>query len=174
MALWLVQPPQTPTRTQTVGYTGGDYFSWDPEVEALFNDQKNEFGISVDALSWIPPRANQNAVDNFQKGFLNAPNLQTRHAALLYESTLALPTAGNRINFLSYIEVEWLSALGTPELPAPVYVVGSWNEEFEGHAVFPSRFNESLSSMEQQGYDLAMAIKEAFGWNHYAKRPILP
>ena len=68
MALWLVQPPQTPTRTQTVGYTGGDYFSWDPEVEALFNDQKNEFGISVDALSWIPPRANQNAVDNFQKG----------------------------------------------------------------------------------------------------------
>ena len=363
-----------PPGTQTVGYKGGDYFSWDPEVEALFNEQKNEFGISVDALSWIPPRANQNAVDNFQKGFLNAPNLQTRHAALLYESTLALPTTGNRINFLdqavqvllrqdfgamarfwvelrdqskarifvldrrpvvfifgshswgvlpltqaettafeismdhareafrvvygqvpyiigeemvlsskgtfaedrvlrtksfdgiysyhhasnlkpthlsgvdatlfvtddytenqlallrttydavrelrnrytgkrvlvipniapgfakpglptlmidragyanfmklvqqfhvsSYIEVEWLSALGTPELPAPVYIVGSWNEEFEGHAVFPSRFNESLSSMEQQGYDLAMAIKEAFGWNHYAERPILP
>ena len=46
------------------------------------------------------------------QGFLNAPNLQTRHAALLYESTLALPTAGNRINFLSYIEVEWPERAG--------------------------------------------------------------
>ena len=35
--------------TQTVGCTGGDYFSWDPEVETLFNEQKNDVGISVDA-----------------------------------------------------------------------------------------------------------------------------
>ena len=74
----------------------------------------------------------------------------------------------------SYIAPEWSSALGTAELPAPVYVVGSWNEEFEGHAVFPFRFNRSLSSVAQRGFDLVMAIKEAFGWNHYTQRPILP
>ena len=62
--------------------------------------------------------------------------------------------------------------LGTPKLPAPGYIVGSWNEEFEGHAVFPARFNFSLPEVTQRGFDLAMAIREVFGWNHYASRGI--
>ncbi|SVD22233.1 uncharacterized protein METZ01_LOCUS375087, partial [marine metagenome] len=49
---------ERPRGTQTVTFKGGDYVSWDRDIETLFNDQKNEFGISVDALSWIPPRAN--------------------------------------------------------------------------------------------------------------------
>ena len=65
-------------------------------------------------------------------------------------------------------------AVGTRRLPAPVYIVGSWNEEFEGHAVFPARFNHSLPEVTQRGFDLAMAIREVFGWNHYAERDILP
>jgi hypothetical protein len=360
--------------TQTVRFKGGDYYSWDPEIETLFNDQKNEFGISVDALSWIPVRSNNNMESNYLKGFLNATNQSSRHAALLYESPLSLPVSGKRIDFLDqtvqvllrqdfesmarflvklrdesdveifrldgrpvvfifgshawitepltaekatafeismdhareafrvvfgqfpylvgeemllsavgnfgedrrlrtrsfdgiyiyhhaenlkptvlsgidetlfmndvytenqlgllratyavlknlrnrytgksvlvipnvapgfakpglpkllidrstyanfikliikfhdrfYIEPEWLNKIGTAELPAPVYVVGSWNEEFEGHAVFPSSFNQSLSEVKQEGFDLAMAIKEAFGWNHYSKRSIFP
>ena len=350
--------------TQTVSFKGGDYQSWDAEVETLFNDQKNEFGISVDALSWIPVRANRSIEQNYLRGFLTAANQASRHTALLYESQLALPVREKRIDFLdqttqvllrqdfdamarfwvrvryesdarifrldgrpvvfifgshswgtepltqaeatafesavdharesfravfgqfpyvvgeemlfssrgtfaadrmlrsrsfdaiyiyhhasnfkptalsgidgtlfvtdiyienqltllratydalqdlrnrytgkrvlmipnvapgfakpglpslmidraqypefmkliqqfhdtSYIAPEWSSALGTAELPAPVYVVGSWNKEFEGHAVFPFRFNRSLSSVAQRGFDLVMAIKGAFGW----------
>ena len=363
-----------PAGTQTVGFKGGDYCSWDPNVETTFNEQKNEFGISVDALSWIPVRANQSLESNYVKGFLKATNVSSRHVALLYESTLALPVTGGRINLLdptipfllqqdfermarfwtqvrdetgarifrldgrpvlfifgshswgrlplstaetiafqtninnaresfaavfgeypyivgeemvlssmgtfaedralrtrsfdavyiyhhasnlkpislsgidatlfitedyaqnqlnllqttyealqnirnrytgkriliipniapgfakpglptlmidreqygdfmklvqgfhytSYIEKEWIAVLGTPELPAPVYILGSWNEEFEGHAVFPSSFNQSLEVDTQHGFDLPMAIKEAFGWNHYAIRSINP
>ena len=68
----------------------------------------------------------------------------------------------------------WPEVLGTALLPAPVYIVGSWNEEFEGHAVFPASFNLSLRDVTQQGFDLAMAIKETFGWNHFAQREIGP
>lgn len=361
-----------PPGTQTVKFKGGDYVSWDRGIETLFNDQKNEFGISVDALSWIPPRANAHLLDNYKKGYLEASNLGTRHVALLYESTLALPTLNGRIDFLDpavsglakndfgqlahfmvrlrdltpakvftlndrpvvfifgthawghfpitrsefiamesvidqcreafyavygqfpylvgeemllsskgiiasdrirrtrsfdaiyvyhhasnlkptrlsgvdatlfvtprymenqlavlrktytavsnlrnrhtaqkilvipnlapgfakpglptlkidrsgyadfmkliqqfhdreYVSTQWQTLLGTGTLPAPVYIVGSWNEEFEGHAVFPSSLNESLSTTVQDGFDLPMAIKEAFGWNHYAKRKI--
>lgn len=363
--------PFRPPELQTVRFRGGDYRSEDVEVETLFNDQKNEFGITVDALSWIPRRANDRVLDNFRKGILSTPNLSTRHVALLYESTIALPLAGKRIDFLnpgvpqllhndfrlmgrflaeardrgariftldgrpvmfifgshtwgllptateqftaleiaidvareefrnaygalpfivgeemifsadrelsadrarrltsfdathvyhhafiknhelapevggafvateSYIthQAEVLAhnfalideirnryngnslllipnlspgfakpglrsllmgragyadfmkamraayldqlavgrrgeVLGTPRLPAPVYIVGSWNEEFEGHAVFPARFNRSLPEVTQRGFDLAMAIREAFGWNHYAARDI--
>ena len=66
----------------------------------------------------------------------------------------------------------WQEAMGTPLLPAPVFVVGSWNEEFEGHTVFPFEFNLSVPSVAQHGFDLAMAIKEVFSWNHYAQRDI--
>ena len=67
----------------------------------------------------------------------------------------------------------WPQIVGTALLPAPIYVVGSWNEEFEGHAVFPASFNLSLPEVTQHGFDLAMAIKEIFGWNHFAKREIM-
>ncbi len=52
----------------------------------------------------------------------------------------------------------------------PVVSVGSWNEEWEGHAVMPSRFNSTLSPRTQQGFDYVLAIKQAFGWNHYAEK----
>jgi hypothetical protein len=347
--------------------------SWDPEVETVFNDQKNEFGITVDALSWIPVRANGNLLSNYRKGFLRTPNLETRHVSLLYESTLSLPTVNGRVDFMDplvpalsrqdfelmarflvqvrdrtpariftldgrpvvfifgthswgrfpiepeqyrafeiamdlcreafrveygtlpylvgeemilssrgvfaddrvrrslsfdaiyayhhasnlkptvlsganatlfvtpqytqhqlallgktyealselrnrytgqrilvipniapgfakpglptlkidrpayagllkliqdfhvreYVQTEWADAIGTAALPAPVYVVGSWNEEFEGHCVFPSNLNRSLTNRVQEGFDLPMALKEAFGWNHYAQNPIV-
>ena len=84
----------------TVQFKGGDYSSRDVDVETLFNDQKNEFGITVDALSWIPVRSNNNIVDNYRLGLLSTPNLHTRYLSLLYESTLALPLGRDRIDFL--------------------------------------------------------------------------
>ena len=68
----------------TVQFRGGDYSSRDVDVETLFNDQKNEFGITVDALSWIPVRSNNNIVDNYRLGLLSTPNLHTRYLSLLY------------------------------------------------------------------------------------------
>ena len=356
-----------PPGTQTVRFKGGNYRSFDPEVEASFNALKNEFGVTVDALSWIPRHANNNNNTNYYKGYLRASNADTRHACLLYESTLALPTSLGRISFYSPLvqtrfdldfremarflvrvrdhsparvftlqgrpvmfifgthiwgrlpldmrevgvmetvignameafadiygeppfligEEMQLSATGQfsddrrtrstffdaifiyhhasnlkrgteqrlrmspayiqnqieilrntyedsrflqsrftgnrllviPNLapgfakpghptleidrggyadfmklikrvhteghiqgyvpqaleaarPAPIYVVGSWNEEFEGHCVFPFDFNLSVPRVEQHGFDAAMAVKEVFGWNHYAFRDI--
>ena len=358
-----------PPGAQTVRFKGGDYRSFDPEVETTFHDLKNEFGVTVDALSWIPRRANNDNNSNYFKGFLQATNVGTRHVCLLYESTLALPVAGGRTSFFStivqsslrrdfaemarflgavrddnparifaldgrpvvfifgthvwgrlplrvretavmaqtvanarqdfadvygefpylvgeeiqlsvgefaddrrvrsqffdaihvyhhagnikrgserrlqlsplYIQHQinvlrstyadvagirnrftgrrllvipnlapgfaksghptleigradyadfmkllkgvhteehiipsWSGQLGSAALPAPVYVVGSWNEEFEGHCLCPFDFNLSVPSVEQQGFDLAMALKEVFGWNHYAFRDIDP
>ena len=67
-----------------------------------------------------------------------------------------------------YLVPYWGSPLGTSLLPAPIYAVGSWNEEWEGHCVFPSRFNLALNSDDQHGFGIPMAIKQMFGWNHYA------
>jgi hypothetical protein len=366
---------ERPPGSQTVRYKGGDYFSFDPEIETEFNDLKNEFGITVDALSWIPGRANQDMIGNYRNGFLSADNVDTRQVALLYESTLALPVANGRVDFLGqpaqfylredfqqmgrflveirdtsparifrldgrpvvfifgshswgdtgvdrgefraleysldtarqvfhdafgeypyivgeeiflsttgrfsedrrrrsnsfdaiyiyhhasnlksthlspgidpvlylspeyidnqililrrtydavetlrnrytgapvlvipnlspgfakpglptlkmgrvdyaqfmqaiktmheseYLFPTWGDRLGTDVLPAPLYVVGSWNEEFEGHSVFPASLNLAFSDVTQSGFDWVMAIKELFGWNHYAGRSILP
>ena len=358
-----------PPGSQTVRFKGGDYVSYDPEIETLFNDLKNECGVTVDALSWIPRRANYDLLNNYRKGYLKALNASTRYVALLYESTIALPMSGSRIDFLSqpvesffrkdfeemarfflevrnesparvftldgrpvvfsfgthtwglfhgsfrqrgairnlvrdvrqifrdiygeypylvgeefvlstkgglgidrlfrmanfdaiyvyhhasnlkpgiqatlpiteesyiqnqrnvltraystvgqvgnaftgsrvliipnlspgfakpglptlqigrreyadfmkelselhlekYIFRHWSSALGSTQLPAPIYIVGSWNEEFEGHAILPAEFNLSLPEVVQYGFDLAMAVKETFSWNHYANRDI--
>ena len=359
-----------PPGAQTVRFKGGNYRSFDPEVETIFNELKNEFGVTVDALSWIPRHANNNNNSNYYKGYLRAPNAGTRHACLLYESTLALPVSAGRINFYAtnvqarfdldfremarflvrvrddsparvftldgrpvvfifgshiwgrlplrtsevaamdtvvgkareefervygefpylvgeemqlaadgsfsddrrsrsrffdaiyiyhhasnmkrggeprlrmspayirnqirilrntYADVLWIrnrytgrrllvipnlapgfakpghptleigrgdyadfmklvkrvhmdghvmrhwsADLGQATLPAPVYVVGSWNEEFEGHCLFPFDFNLSVPNVEQHGFDAAMALKEVFGWNHYARRDIVP
>ena len=91
----LTRPPWL----QTVRFKGGNYTSRDPEVETLFNNQKNEFGITIDALSWIPQRFNANLLDNYRRGLLSTANLGTRYLALLYESTIALPLGGGRIDF---------------------------------------------------------------------------
>ena len=358
---------QRPLLLQTARYLGGDYLSDDPQVEEGFNRLKNELGITVDALSWMPPRVNPTILSNYQAGYFAASNSATRHVALLYEGFLALPEMGGRVDFRSpqvsdllasdfgamartlveardryptrvfllagrpvvfifgshswglnpsddaefeqmgvalgaareafravygeypylvgnellqvastselspdrasrasnfdaifsyhaanlkasalpfamndaygglqqrrlaraatavhglqnrftgerlliipslaggfakhglpilsatrhayanylnlliryhaqiYLPQEWPGAVGTAAVPAPIYTVGSWNEEFEGHAVFPALFNLALSGGEQGGFDFGMAIKEAFGWNHYALRAI--
>ncbi|MCE2539665.1 MAG: hypothetical protein J4G16_04570 [Acidobacteria bacterium] len=366
----LDRPPGS--HSQTVRFKGGDYLSSDPEVETTFHDLKNEFGVTVDALSWIPRRLTTGNNRNYFRGFLQAPNVATRHVCLLYEDTLALPATGGRIGFLAptvqsafrddfvamarflrdvrrvspvrifaldgrpvvfifgthtwgrlplstreasamqttiasarqdfadvygefpylvgeemqlsstgqfsadrrtrsrffdaiyiyhhaanikqgseqrlrmsplYIQNQittlrttyaaateirnlftgrrllvipnlapgfaksghptleigrgeyanfmkllkgmhmeehilryWSGELGQAVLPAPVYVVGSWNEEFEGHCVWPFDFNLSVpaESVEQHGFDISMALKEVFGWNHYAFRDIAP
>ena len=77
-----------------------------------------------------------------------------------------------RFHAETYLPQEWPGAVGTTALPAPIYTVGSWNEEFEGHAVFPAQFNLALTASQQGGFDFAMALKEVFGWNHYAERAI--
>ena len=77
-----------------------------------------------------------------------------------------------RVHRDEYILPQWQGYIGGPILPAPVYSVGSWNEEFEGHAVFPSSWNLALRETQQGGFDLPMAIKQAFGWNHYAGRDV--
>ncbi len=357
-----------PLLQQTVRYLGGDYLSNDPRVEEEFNRLKNEFGITVDAISWIPRRVTPTILPNYQAGYFAASNAATRHVALLYEGSLALPATGGRIDFRqqevanllvadfdamartlvaardrhatrvfqlggrpvififgshswglnatdevefnrianvveearevfqgvygavpylvgdellslasttspppdrvsravnfdaiyayhaanlkpsatpfaineayaalqrrrlarattavrglrnrftgrrlliipslaggfakhglpilsttrpayanfvnlltrfyaeTYLPQEWPGAVGTAALPAPIYTVGSWNEEFEGHAVFPAQFNLALSASQQGGFDFVMVLKQVFGWNHYADRAIL-
>jgi hypothetical protein len=356
-----------PLLEQTVRYLGGDYLSDDPSVEEEFNRLRNEFGITVDALSWIPPRVTPTILPNYQAGYFAASNAGTRYVALLYESVLALPVTGGRVDFRStdvrsvlvsdfeamartlvtardehqtrvfelvgrpvvfifashswglhlnddvefermalavgaareafqevygavpylvgdellplasttspppdrvsrainfdavcayhaanlktsampfamneaygalqrlrleramtavhglrnrftdlrlliipslaggfakhglpllsasreayadylklltrfhtevYLRQEWPGAVGTAVLPAPIYTVGSWNEEYEGHAVLPAQFNLALTNSTQGGFDYAMALKEAFSWNHFAERDI--
>jgi hypothetical protein len=72
----------------------------------------------------------------------------------------------------TYLPQEWPDAVGSAALPAPIYTVGSWNEEYEGHAVFPAQFNLAVRDGDRLGFDFAMALKEVFGWNHYAERAI--
>ena len=77
------------------------------------------------------------------------------------------------VHMHEYVIPYWGARLGSALLPAAVYALGSWNEEFEGHSVFPSRFNVALNADEQRGFDVPMAIKQTFGRNHYADRPIV-
>ncbi len=364
-----------PPALQTARFLGGNYVSWDPEIETTFNELKNEFGVTVDALSWIPSRDrdNHSNQENYRQGYLRAQNADTRYACLIYESTIAnlrnSADPGERLDFRSpgvvdrlrddfeqmarflaevrddspvriftlnnrpvvfifgshtwgpipadmsvygmmredirmlrerfrdiygaypylvgdevylaptrdfsrdrtlrstnfdaiyvyhhaalkpsmepralpvtqryienqltimrvnyrtmrsvrnvftgrrimvipnlspgfakpgfptlqigrgaytdflkllrdvhlfeYIETEWHGELGTRHLPAAMYIVGSWNEEFEGHSIFPFDFNLTVPEPLQHGFDLSMAVKEAFGWNHYAERNML-
>jgi len=359
---------QRPFLEQTVRYLGGDYLSNDPVIETEFNELKNELGITVDAVSWIPRRITPTILPNIDAGYFSATNLATRYFSLLYENTIALPLTGGRIDFRdlrvaellvadfvamaetfieardrhpsriflldgrpvififgshswglnatdeiefsrmadvvaqardaftrvygtqpylvgdellslastteppshrvsrtlnfeavfsyhaanlkvdaeafemneayaalqrsrlvrateavrplrnrhtntrviiipslaggfakhalpilsasraayadylsllsryyeeTYLAEEWPGLIGTPAIPAPVYTVGSWNEEFEGHCVFPSSFNLALADEVQGGFDWGLALRQRFGWNHYATRDIL-
>ena len=92
---------QRPLLLQTVRYLGGDYLSNDPLVEEGFNRLKNELGITVDALSWMPPRVNRTILSNYRAGYFAASNSATRYVALLYEGVLALPAVGGRVDFRS-------------------------------------------------------------------------
>jgi len=67
--------------------------------------------------------------------------------------------------------------IAMPPQVTPV-IVGSWNEEFEGHTVFPTRSNPAMVRSEFAGFEWLMAIKEVYGWNHpvvargFAGRPL--
>jgi len=359
---------QRPLLLQTVRYLKGDYLSNDPRVEEEFNQLKNEFGVTVDALSWMPPRVRPSLLQNYDAGYFAAANAATRYVALLYENALALPARHGRNDFRqpettsllvadfeamartlvaardqhatrvfhlrgrpvifvfgshswglnadnelefdrisyvvgvardafrgvygehpylvgeellqlgssvepsrdrvnrasnfdalfsyhaanlkpsatpftmneaygvfqqrrleravraarqirsrftgqrvliipslagglakhgmptltatrhayasylkrlaryyseTYLPQEFPRTVGTVTMPAPIFTVGSWNEEFEGHAVLPAAFNVAFGASQQGGFDYMMAIKETFGWNHYAERSIL-
>ncbi len=347
--------------TATAEFLGGNYLSSDPAVEGEFNRLKNEFGIGVDALSWISPRINERTVRAYRRGYMKAPRLGSRYTCMLYESSINLGDGNDRLSFIPtatrdrmvedfeqmahflaqarddsparvfeigarpvvfiYASHTWgwpellltelqlidevisvardafahiygappylvgeemlLSSrdrfnedrerrsrnfdgvfvyhhattpegfdgatIGSdyargpqellsrtlqhvttftnrfteeplrlfPSLAAgfakkgharlwasrngytdflratdeycrriyfdppdekesaallPVYTVGSWNEEFEGHAVFPARFNRSLKRLRYEGFDLVLALKEVFGWNTYKSK----
>ena len=46
---------------------------------------------------------------------------------------------------------------------APPVFVGSWNEEFEGHALFPAAHNEALAEPDRGGFDWLEAIRATYG-----------
>ena len=50
------------------------------------------------------------------------------------------------------------------EAAAPSLVfVGSWNEEFEGHALMPASRNVALANGRQAGFDWLHALKSRYG-----------
>lgn len=53
--------------------------------------------------------------------------------------------------------------LHTARLAAPLVFVGSWNEEFEGHALMPAAQNRALADRRQDGFDWLYAIKSRYG-----------
>ncbi len=79
-----------------------------------------------------------------------------------------------RFHAETYLPRECPGAVDTPALATPIYTVGSWNEEFEGHSAFPAQFNlVALIASKQGGFDFVMTLKQVFGWNHLADRAIL-
>jgi hypothetical protein len=55
------------------------------------------------------------------------------------------------------------SRLATPSLPAPLVIVGSWNEEYEGHALMPSSWNQAMSGNDEDGFAWLHALRELYG-----------
>lgn len=53
--------------------------------------------------------------------------------------------------------------VGSPALEAPLVLVGSWNEEFEGHALMPASANEALLDSGRRGFEWLYAIKCVYG-----------
>jgi hypothetical protein len=52
---------------------------------------------------------------------------------------------------------------GPPVHAVAPAIVGSWNEEFEGHALLPARRNEALVGGDYGGFEWLAAIKEVYG-----------
>jgi len=46
---------------------------------------------------------------------------------------------------------------------APLVFVGSWNEEFEGHALMPAAKSRALAERRQAGFDWLYALKSRYG-----------
>jgi hypothetical protein len=46
---------------------------------------------------------------------------------------------------------------------APLVLVGSWNEEFEGHALMPAAKSRALAEQRQAGFDWLYALKSRYG-----------
>jgi hypothetical protein len=87
-------------RDHQVWFKSGGYSSRNPNYEMLFNALKNEFGVTVDALSWADPELDNNLNANLFEGYLRSRNLDTRHVALLYESLISMqPRDGERADF---------------------------------------------------------------------------
>ena len=59
---------------------------------------------------------------------------------------------------------------GTPAIPAPLVIAGSWNEEFEGHALMPAAANRALVEERDGGFDWLQALKSIYGSDSWAGR----
>lgn len=68
-----------------------------------------------------------------------------------------------------HLERDHPDAPGSTRLPWPLVFVGSWNEEFEGHALMPAARNEALVEGSRDGFDWLWAIRRLYGWNHHAR-----
>jgi len=62
-----------------------------------------------------------------------------------------------------HLESRHRERLHTASLTAPLVLVGSWNEEFEGHALMPAAQSRALLDRRQDGYDWLYAIKSRYG-----------
>jgi len=62
-----------------------------------------------------------------------------------------------------HLERRHSERLHTASLAAPLVFVGSWNEEFEGHALMPATENRALADRRQDGFDWLYAIKSRYG-----------
>lgn len=71
----------------------GLYNSNDPIIAAEQNQEKNEYGISIDVISWAGPR--DHLENNLLAGYFNAYNFGTRKFYILYE---IVPLLGEKEN----------------------------------------------------------------------------
>jgi len=53
--------------------------------------------------------------------------------------------------------------IGTAALPAPLVVVGSWNEEYEGHALMPAGSNAAMHRGDDGGFEWLHALRALYG-----------
>ncbi len=165
----------------TSGYLGGPYRSSDPEVEGEFNRLKNEFGINVDALSWINRRVNPRNVRAYKKGYLRAPSLGTRHTCLLYESSINLGDGSGRVSFapestrngliVDFDEMANFLIRARDRSPARIFEIGGrpviflYASHIWGH---PDRMPEELRIID----DVIAVARERFA-NIYGAPPYL-
>lgn len=62
-----------------------------------------------------------------------------------------------------HLQQRHAARLGSAWLPAPLAIVGSWNEEFEGHALMPAASNRALSAGRHGGFDWLYALRSIYG-----------
>lgn len=53
--------------------------------------------------------------------------------------------------------------LATPALPSPLVIVGSWNEEYEGHALMPPSWNAAMRGHDEHGFAWLHALRAMYG-----------